>query len=201
TERIEAISKWYDINLKKTTEISKNTDDKKSELKQQIEVLKEEVFRLQLERDILEKTSEILKKGMSICPTLLMNREKAILIDALKEKYEIKILLRSLDMAKSSYFYHKNILKKPNKYENVKKTIQRSFHESGKTYGYRRMYASLKHEGIRISEKVICKIMNEDQFIIYKVKKRKYSSYKGEISPAIENLVNREFHADRPNKK
>jgi len=93
TERIQAISKWYDINSKKTTEISKNADDKKSELKQQIEVLKEEVFRLQLERDILEKTSEILKKEMNICPNLLMNREKAILIDALKEKYEIKILL------------------------------------------------------------------------------------------------------------
>lgn len=43
--------------------------------------------------------------------------------------------------------------------------------------------------------------MNENQLIIYKVKKRKYSSYKSEISSAIENLINREFHAVRLNKK
>lgn len=29
----------------------------------------------------------------------------------------------------------------------------------------------------------------------------KYSSYAGEISPAIPNLVNRDFHADAPNTK
>lgn len=32
-------------------------------------------------------------------------------------------------------------------------------------------------------------------------RKRNYSSYKGEISPAPENIINRDFHADTPNAK
>ena len=30
---------------------------------------------------------------------------------------------------------------------------------------------------------------------------KKYSSYQGEITPSVENLLNRDFHADAPNKK
>lgn len=32
-------------------------------------------------------------------------------------------------------------------------------------------------------------------------KKRRYNSYMGEISPAVPNLLERDFHADKPNKK
>lgn len=30
---------------------------------------------------------------------------------------------------------------------------------------------------------------------------RKYSSYKGEITPEVDNVVDRNFHSDKPNKK
>lgn len=43
--------------------------------------------------------------------------------------------------------------------------------------------------------------MKEEQLIIPYKKKRNYSSYKGEISPAPENIINRDFHADTPNAK
>ena len=33
------------------------------------------------------------------------------------------------------------------------------------------------------------------------MKKKRYSSYKGEISPEMPNLLNQDFHADRPGKK
>ena len=62
------MSKKRDITFKKATESSNALVDEKTELEQQVETLKKEVFRLQLERDILEKASELLKKGMSINP-------------------------------------------------------------------------------------------------------------------------------------
>jgi putative transposase len=43
--------------------------------------------------------------------------------------------------------------------------------------------------------------MKEEQLTVPYRKKRRYSSYKGEISPAVENLVNRDFHADEPNTR
>ena len=30
---------------------------------------------------------------------------------------------------------------------------------------------------------------------------KKYNTYKGEISPAVDNLINRNFHADKPKQK
>lgn len=41
--------------------------------------------------------------------------------------------------------------------------------------------------------------MKEDHLVPYRKKAKKYSSYKGEISPAP-NLVNRNFHADELGK-
>ena len=69
------------------------------------------------------------------------------------------------------------------------------------SYGYRRIYAVLKTEGKKISEKVVRRIMREEDLSVRKVKKRKYSSYQGEITPAVENAINRDFHAEKPNEK
>lgn len=43
--------------------------------------------------------------------------------------------------------------------------------------------------------------MKEGNLVVPNIKRKKYSSYKGEISPEVENIVNREFHADKPNNK
>jgi len=43
--------------------------------------------------------------------------------------------------------------------------------------------------------------MKEEQLVVKHKEKRKYSSYLGEISPAVCNLLDRNFHADAPNEK
>ena len=37
--------------------------------------------------------------------------------------------------------------------------------------------------------------------IVPNVKRKKYSSYKGEITPAVPNVIERDFHAEQPNMK
>jgi len=61
------------------------------------------------------------------------------------------------------------------------------------------VHAVIKSKGTIVSEKVVRRIMKEEQLIVPYRKKRKYSSYKGEISPAVENVIARNFHADKPN--
>ena len=68
-------------------------------------------------------------------------------------------------------------------------------------YGYRRVHAIIRNSGTIVSEKVIRRIMKEERLVISYRKKRNYSSYKGEISPAPGNVINRNFHADAPNTK
>ena len=43
--------------------------------------------------------------------------------------------------------------------------------------------------------------MVEENLIVNTPKTRKYNSYKGEISPEVENIINRDFHANKPNEK
>ena len=87
-----------------------------TELQQQVESLQRDIRRLQLEHDLLKKANELLKKGLGVAPQLLSNREKTLLVDALKPTYSLAKLLAVLDLARSSYFYHSARLRKPEKY-------------------------------------------------------------------------------------
>ena len=42
--------------------------------------------------------------------------------------------------------------------------------------------------------------MNEEQLIVKAARKRKYNSYKGEITPEVDNIIKRDFSAKKPTK-
>jgi transposase InsO family protein len=67
--------------------------------------------------------------------------------------------------------------------------------------GYRRLQASLTRQDVAISEKVVQRLMKQESLVVPKPRKRRYASYLGEISPAPENLINRDFQAAVPNEK
>ena len=68
-------------------------------------------------------------------------------------------------------------------------------------YGYRRIKVVLNREGYILSEKVIRRIMRENRLLVKGRSARKYCSYKGEISPEVPNVIQRNFRADKPNQK
>ena len=131
----------------------------------------------------------------------MSNKEKVIVIDALRDKYKLKILLEVLDIAKSSYCYNEKAMKRPDKYLQLREDVKKVFSDSKFVYGYRRIHAVIENKGNTISEKVIRRIMNEEGLHVIAVRKQKYNSYQGEISTAVENVVARDFHADKPNMK
>lgn len=178
----------------------KLTDDR-DELLAEVESLKKQIYRQQMELDILNKAAEIIKKGQGIDPRTLPNKEKASLIDALRMKYPLNELLRMTGMPKSSYFYQKEAQDHPDKYVSLRTEVKKVFNESQSRYGYRRVHTEIKSKGTIVSEKVIRRIMIEEQLAVPYKKKRSYCSYKGEISLAVQNLVARDFHADEPNTK
>lgn len=167
----------------------------------EIEDLKAQLIDMQMEIDILKETINVLKKDPGVDQTALKNREKAVIIGALKNKYSLPALLNKLDMPKSSYFYQVKVLCGRDKYEELRRRIRILFEENKERYGYRRIKILLKNQGIIVSEKVVRRIMKEDGLTVKLRKSRKYNSYKGEISPAVDNLINRDFRAKQPNKK
>ena len=122
------------------------------------------------------------------------------MINALRNKYQLKHLLTTLNIAKSSYCYQNHTLKALDKYRKLRERIRQEFMEGYKSYGYRRIHSALKSHGIVVSEKVVRRMMKQEDLLVVCTRRRKYSSYVGEVSPAVPNLVQRNFHADVPNK-
>ena len=185
---------------KNLVEQNNELQESNAELAKERDILKQEVHRLQLEKDILEKASEIIKKEQGVSISTLTNREKAIVINALRSRYSLKELLELLKMAKSSYCYQVMAIT-TDKYQYLGLEIQKIFEESLQSYGYRRIHMELKNHGIVISEKIVRRIMREKNLVVTYIRKKKYNSYKGEITPAVSNIIKRDFHADKPNSK
>jgi putative transposase len=123
-------------------------------------------------------------------------------IDALRAKHPLNELLAMMNMPNSSYFYQREAQRRPEKYTALRAWVKRVFAESRSCYGYRRIHAAIRSAGTVVSEKVIRRIMQEEQLVVpYSKKKRRYSSYNGEVTPAVDNLVARDFRAARPNEK
>jgi transposase InsO family protein/transposase-like protein len=173
----------------------------RTELEQQLEVLRREVRRLQLEQDILKKANELLKKDLGIDRQLLTNREKTGLVDALRTTYPLNELLRELSLPRSSYFYHRARVKVADKYVEVRLAMADIFQRNYRCYGYRRLHASLSRQSVKISEKVVRRLMKQECLVAIARRRRRFGSYMGEIAPAPDNLLNRDFRASAPNKK
>ena len=168
---------------------------------EEMSALKAKMQDLQMQVDILKETITVLKKDLGVDRTNLQSREKAAIIDALKNKYTLPKLLTSLHYARSSYYYHKRAEARHDKYTAQREEIWAISAESHQSYGYRRIHAALKKRGIQLSEKVIRRLMKQEQLQPVVRKKRAYSSYRGEITPAVPNIVARDFHAEHPNEK
>ena len=173
----------------------------RTELERQVESLRRDIRNLQLEHDLLKKANEILKKDLGVSLQLLSNREKTTLVDALRDEYALPELLGRLDLARSSYFYHRSRLEVADKYADVRRTISDIFESNHRSYGYRRIQASLNRQRVFVSEKVVQRLMKQERLQAVRSKRRGYRSYVGEITPAPENIVNRDFRATAPNEK
>lgn len=186
-------------SMKRHRDLSASSE--REELERQLEELRRDVRRLQLEQDLLKKANELLKKDQGISSQLLTNREKTQLVDALRETYSLTELLPEVGLPRSSYFYHRARLDIADRHVDLRRTIAEIFEHNHRCYGYRRVQASLNKQSVNISEKVVRRLMKQECLVAAAPKRRRYGSYLGEISPAPDNLINRDFQASAPNRK
>ncbi len=170
-------------------------------IRKEVEELEAQKHQLQLEVDVLKMTAEIIKKEQGVNPQDQRNSEKAAMIDALRQKYSLKELLEIFSIAKSSYCYQQRVRRAGDRYAVLREKIREIFESAQGRYGYRRIHMKLKRLNIAISEKVIRKIMREESLHVSRKKRRKYNSYRGEISAPVPNIIQRDFSANKPNTK
>ena len=117
-----------------------------------------------------------------------------------REEYPISVMCAFFAVSRSGYYGFVHRQGKPKKdavlAELIAQQQERSFH----TYGYRRMWLWLKSQNIYRNPKTVLRIMKHYDLLSEIRRHRKWKQM-GQQLHKYENLLNREFHADRPNRK
>ena len=171
------------------------------ELDADVERQRREKRELDVEIAIRRGALELLGKEPGADPENLTNREKTILVKQISEaqSVSVKSLLPVVGLAHSTYHYRLNAMRRPDRDAWLLPLVEGAFENSEKRYGYKRVHLELQGMGITVSAKRVMKLMTKHGMVLLFKSAKRYSSYKGELTRAPENLVNRDFHADGPN--
>ena len=116
-----------------------------------------------------------------------------------KDKYSISEMCRFFEVSRSGYYGYVSRMDIPAKDLPLAEKIKECQSKCGKTYGYRRVHIWLERNGIYHNPKTILRVMQKYNLLSV-VRRKKYRNY-GEYLHRYPNLLNRDFHAERPNQK
>ena len=116
-----------------------------------------------------------------------------------KNKYSISEMCRFFKVSRSGYYDYVKRMDIPAKDLPLAEKIKECQEKCGKTYGYRRVHIWLHNEGIDVDPKTVLRVMQKYNLLSI-IRRKKYRNY-GNYLHRYENLLNRDFHADRPNQK
>ena len=116
-------------------------------------------------------------------------------------EFPLDILLNIIKLSRSTYYYHLKQLNQVDKDQAIKVEIQAIYDEHKGNYGYRRMTLELRNRGYIVNHKKVQRLMRVLALTARIRRKRKYSSYQGEIGKKADNLIQRQFEAAKPMEK
>ena len=115
--------------------------------------------------------------------------------------FRLDLLLETAGLARSTYYYQLKQLDGFDKDKELKAEIQSIYCEHKGNYGYRRMTLELRNRGFMVNHKKVQRLMKVLGLSARIRRKRKYSSYQGEVGKKAENLIQRQFEASKPMEK
>ena len=124
---------------------------------------------------------------------------KYLVIYRHKDKYTISEMCRFFDVSRSGYYDYVKRMELPDRDLPLAEQIRTCQQEVKQTYGYRRVHIWLERKGIYRNPKTILRIMQKYN-LLSAVRRKKYQHY-GDALHRYPNLLNRDFHAERPNQK
>ena len=118
----------------------------------------------------------------------------------LRQRHSLNILLSIAQLPRATFYYHLKQMNHSDKYEAAKAEIIAIYHENKGRYGYRHITAELHKRNFLLNHKTVQRLMKE-LGLVCRVRMKKYRSYKGEVGKIAPNLLNRDFHTEKPNQK
>ena len=109
-------------------------------------------------------------------------------------------MLKLSGLARSTYYYYLKQLN-TDKYKCEKQEIQEIYNANKGRYGYRRITIEMHNKGYEINHKTALKLMSILGLKGKRRKNDKYHSYKGIVGKVADNLLKRDFRAEKPFEK
>ena len=117
-----------------------------------------------------------------------------------REEYPVSVMCRFFEVSRSGYYDYVKHMGRTERDAPLAEEIRKQQEKCFKTYGYRRMWLALKKKGIHYNPKTILRVMKKYELLAEIRRRRKWINM-GQQVHKYENLLNRQFRADRPNSK
>jgi transposase InsO family protein len=117
-----------------------------------------------------------------------------------RSQYPVSTMCQFFCVSRSGYYAFVQRLGQPEADADLAQKIQECQTICDKTYGYRRMWQWLEAQGIHRNPKTVLRVMKKYD-LLSEIRRRRRWQQMGQQVHKYENLLNRQFHADRPNSK
>ena len=118
-----------------------------------------------------------------------------------RERYAISTMCRFFKVSRSGYYDYAKRIHQPDRNADLVNLIREQQEACNRTYGYRRMWKWLKlRKNIHRNPKTILRIMKKFE-LLSEIRRRRKWRQMGQQLHKYENLLNRQFDADKPNQK
>lgn len=114
--------------------------------------------------------------------------------------YPISAMCKFFGVSRSGYYSFVKGLGQPESDAGLGQLLQEQQSHVHRTYGYRRMWLWLESQGIHHNPKTVLRVMKKYNLLADIRRRRKWIQM-GQQVHKYENLLNRDFHADKPNTK
>ena len=148
----------------------------------ELERLQEENERLRTEVAYLKKLKELEERDEALQRERQRQLEKWF-----QEDFDQIHFLKQHALARSTYYYQLKQLDGHDKDEETKGEIQEIYYEHKGNYGYRRITLELRNRGFVVNHKKVKRLMKLLGLSSQICRKRKYSSYQGEVGKKADN--------------
>ncbi len=127
-------------------------------------------------------------------------RIKYYIIYRHRAEYPVAVMCEFFRVSRSGYYAFVHRLGRPEKDAALAEVIAQQRERNCHTYGYRRMWLWLKKQNIFCNPKTVLRIMKKYN-LLSEIRRRRKWQQMGQQVHKYKNLLNRDFHADRPNSK
>ena len=117
-----------------------------------------------------------------------------------RTEYPVAVMCKFFGVSRSGCYAFVHRLGRPEKDAALAEIIGQQREHSFRTYGYRRMWLWLKRQNIFCNPKAVLRIMKKYD-LLSEIRRRRKWQQMGQQVHKYKNLLNRDFHADKPNSK